>query len=361
MACVDRHPFTPYDHCRPAHDPCPGRRTGLPASRLQFAGNGGPRDHRRGRVAGINLGLAHGAALSQQSLLGFLVVLTAVTLVFVMVRISGDPTTLILPQDATEDERIALRHELGLDRPVLKQYLAYLGGAVHGEFGQSYFDGDTASAIIMRRLPNTLVLAGAALAVAVALAIPLGLMAAVWRGGLLDRAVQLISVIGVSTPSFWAGLLLIRAVRRRARMAADLRHRRLASSRAPGRDAGAAVFPAPCPPHPLIDARRAPCRLHQHGAGQRDAGIPSNRPDMLRNGIARCSPCLPGDRHAVRRRRVDRDRVLLARHRAVGDPLDRAPRFSGGTGDRCLCRGDVCVITVLAEIAVRIVNPRLRR
>ena len=145
----------------------------------------------------------------KQIVLGILVVLTAVTLVFVMVRISGDPTTLILPQDATEAERVALRHELGLDRPVMVQYLAYLGGAVHGDFGQSYFDGDTVTAMIMRQFPNTLVLTGTALLVAVALAIPLGLLAAVWRGGVLDRAVQLVSVVGVSTPSFWAGLLLI--------------------------------------------------------------------------------------------------------------------------------------------------------
>jgi peptide/nickel transport system permease protein len=147
--------------------------------------------------------------VGKQLAIGLAVVLSAITLTFAMVRISGDPTSLILPEDATVVQREALRRELGLDRSLASQYVAYLGGALQGDFGRSYFDGDTVSVIILRQLPNTLLLAGASLTLAVLVGIPVGVMAAVWRGGLLDRAVQVISVIGASMPSFWLGLLLI--------------------------------------------------------------------------------------------------------------------------------------------------------
>jgi peptide/nickel transport system permease protein len=147
--------------------------------------------------------------IGKQLLLGLCVVLTAITLTFFMVRLSGDPTTQILPEDATPEQRASLQRELGLDKPVAVQYLRYMSGAARGDFGKSYFDGDSVTTIVMRRLPNTLLLAGASLAAALVLAIPLGVLAATWRGGGLDRTVQVISVVGASVPSFWMGLLMI--------------------------------------------------------------------------------------------------------------------------------------------------------
>jgi ABC-type dipeptide/oligopeptide/nickel transport system permease component len=147
--------------------------------------------------------------IGKQILLGLCVVITAITLTFFMVRLSGDPTTQILPEDATPAQRAALQRELGLDLPVSMQYVRYLGGATHGDFGKSYFDGDTVTTIIMRRLPNTALLAGASLVVALVFAIPLGVLAATRRGGLLDRSVQVVSVVGASVPSFWMALLMI--------------------------------------------------------------------------------------------------------------------------------------------------------
>lgn len=117
--------------------------------------------------------------LLRQAVSGFFVILTALTLTFILVRLSGDPTSLILPQDATEAQRMALRGQLGLDRPVLEQYLSYLAGAFRGEFGQSYFSSEAVSSIVLRHLPNTLVLAAAALGIAVAAAVPLGIVSAV--------------------------------------------------------------------------------------------------------------------------------------------------------------------------------------
>ncbi|WP_269502093.1 ABC transporter permease [Burkholderia sp. IMCC1007] len=147
--------------------------------------------------------------IARQVVLGIAVVVTAITLTFFMVRLSGDPTAQILPQDASVEQRVALQKQLGLDKPVPAQYLSYMEGAAHGEFGNSYFDGDTVTSIIMRRLPNTALLATTALAIALGLAIPLGVLAATRRGGWLDRAVQVASVAGASVPSFWMGLLMI--------------------------------------------------------------------------------------------------------------------------------------------------------
>lgn len=145
----------------------------------------------------------------RQAVLGILVVLSALTLTFVLVRLSGDPTSIILPQDATEAQREMLRERLGLNQGVVSQYLAYLGNALTGDFGRSYFDSESVTSIVLRHLPNTLVLAGASLAIACLFALPLGVMAAVWRDGLIDRFVQVAAVVGASMPSFWVGLLLI--------------------------------------------------------------------------------------------------------------------------------------------------------
>lgn len=147
--------------------------------------------------------------IAKQIGLGLAVVVTAVTLTFFMVRLSGDPTAQILPQDATAEQRLALQKQLGLDQSLPRQYVNYMEGAAKAEFGNSYFDGDTVTAIVMRRLPNTALLASSALAIALVFAIPLGVLAATWRGGLLDRSVQAISVLGASVPSFWMGLLMI--------------------------------------------------------------------------------------------------------------------------------------------------------
>jgi peptide/nickel transport system permease protein len=147
--------------------------------------------------------------IAKQIGLGFAVVITAVTLTFFMVRLSGDPTAQILPQDATVEQRLALQKQLGLDQSPPRQYLNYMRNAVRGEFGNSYFEGDTVAAIVMRRLPNTALLASSALAIALIFAIPLGVLAATGRGGTLDRSVQVISVLGASVPSFWMGLLMI--------------------------------------------------------------------------------------------------------------------------------------------------------
>ena len=132
-----------------------------------------------------------------------------VTLVFAALRLSGDPAATMLPGDASVDELVALRRQLGLDRPLWLQYLQFLAGAVSGDFGTSFRHQQPALPLVLERLPATLELAGAALLLAVALALPLGILAAVYRGRVLDVAAMAFAVVGQATPYFWMGIMLI--------------------------------------------------------------------------------------------------------------------------------------------------------
>src|SRR5688572_2988509 len=140
------------------------------------------------------------------------VALGVVTLAFAALRLSGDPAATMLPGDASVEELVALRHQLGLDGPLWLQYVQFLGGALTGDFGTSFRHQQPALPLVLERLPATLELAGAALALAVALALPLGILAAVYRGRLLDVLAMAFAVVGQATPYFWMGIMLILVV-----------------------------------------------------------------------------------------------------------------------------------------------------
>jgi ABC-type dipeptide/oligopeptide/nickel transport system permease component len=129
--------------------------------------------------------------------------------VFLMLRISGDPTDLYLPPDASSEQRIALQQDLGLDRPLLVQYGRFLWGLAHGNFGRSLRYDQPALSVVMERLPATVELATAGLVIAVVLAIPLGLFSARMAGRAIDHAIVNTSLFLQSMPSFWLGLVLI--------------------------------------------------------------------------------------------------------------------------------------------------------
>ena len=135
-----------------------------------------------------------------------------VTLVFAALRLSGDPAATMLPGDASVDELGALRRQLGLDRPLWLQYLQFLAGAVSGDFGTSFRHQQPALPLVLERLPATLELAGAALLLAVVVALPLGILAAIHRGRVLDMAAMAFAVVGQATPYFWMGIMLILVV-----------------------------------------------------------------------------------------------------------------------------------------------------
>ena len=138
-----------------------------------------------------------------------LVAFGVVTLVFAALRLSGDPASTMLPGDASVDELAALRHELGLDQPLHIQYVKFLAGAVTGNFGLSLRHQQPAMELVMERLPATLELAFAALLLSVAVALPLGIVAAIYRGRLADMLAMGFAVVGQATPYFWMGIMLI--------------------------------------------------------------------------------------------------------------------------------------------------------
>jgi len=120
----------------------------------------------------------------------------------------GGPSSL-MRMDATPEQRAALSHRLGLDQPVPVRYLQWLGGAVRGDLGVSLSSSEPVAVRIGQRLPNTLVLAASALGVSIVLGIPLGVLGALRRNTLPDVVVAIISVLGLSVPAFWLGIILI--------------------------------------------------------------------------------------------------------------------------------------------------------
>jgi peptide/nickel transport system permease protein len=137
-------------------------------------------------------------------------VLGAVTLVFFLVHlIPGDPVELMLGETASRADLAQLRADLGLDRPLGEQYARFLGGCARGDLGRSFFYRRPVLGVIGGALPATLLLAAAALAVALLIALPAGVVAAVRRDRPVDRLAMLGSLLGVSMPNFWLGPMLI--------------------------------------------------------------------------------------------------------------------------------------------------------
>ena len=132
--------------------------------------------------------------------------------VFALARTTGDPLHMILPMSATEEDYANARRYLGLDRPYVEQYLTFVGRAVTGDFGTSIRARRPVSELLRERLPNSLRLAVFAMAVSLGMAFPLGVLAAVNKGSSIDRAAQVIAVLGQSLPSFWVAIILVEFV-----------------------------------------------------------------------------------------------------------------------------------------------------
>ncbi|WP_105436656.1 ABC transporter permease [Neorhizobium sp. T25_13] len=131
------------------------------------------------------------------------------TIVFVVMHLSGDPTLLLVPQDASAEMIAQLRSQLGFDRPIWVQYLEYLGGLAHFDFGISVVQRVPAFDIVVSRVPYTAMLATGALVVAIGMGIPAGIIMATRRGGWLERLLTAIVVTGQSVPTFLSGIVLI--------------------------------------------------------------------------------------------------------------------------------------------------------
>jgi len=143
-------------------------------------------------------------------LLAVFVLWGVVTVVFIIVRlVPADPALLIAGQDATADQVAALRHQMGLDQPLIVQYLGYIGGAVTGNFGESYTQHVPAMQLVAQVLPNTALLAVLACALALIVSFPLGLLAALRVNRASDRTVTTLSLFTQSLPGFWVGVVLM--------------------------------------------------------------------------------------------------------------------------------------------------------
>ncbi len=138
-----------------------------------------------------------------------IVMLTVAFIAFMLFQFVGDPVTNLLGQDATPEQRVQLRTDLGLDQPFVVQFGHFIGNAVHGEFGISLRQGRKVSSLIAERFPATLELAAVAALIGLTLGIPLGVFAALRRGSFLSQAVMTGSLLGVSLPNFLIGILLI--------------------------------------------------------------------------------------------------------------------------------------------------------
>ncbi len=129
--------------------------------------------------------------------------------IFFFVRVTGDPTTLLVEPGASRDDIDALRAQLGLDRPLWIQYATFLSSAVRGDFGHSFYYRTPVMELYLSRLPNSLFLAVVAMAFSLVIGIPSGILAAVRVNGFWDGAGKVFTLLGLSMPQFWVGLLMI--------------------------------------------------------------------------------------------------------------------------------------------------------
>lgn len=149
-------------------------------------------------------------SLSRRILILIPTVIGVVTLVFVLIHlIPGDPVELMLGETASTADLEQLRTELGLDRPLREQYGSFLQGLLRGDLGRSFFYRKPVRQVLLEKLPATLELAAVAMTLAVFIALPLGIVAAVRKDSLSDRLAMLASLVGISMPNFWLGPLLI--------------------------------------------------------------------------------------------------------------------------------------------------------
>ncbi len=143
-------------------------------------------------------------------LLQSVVVIFGVTIIsFVALQIGGDPTYLYVSERATEEEIEMVRRALGFDRPLYIQYLTYIANVFQGDFGQSLSYRQPALDIVLGALPATIELTLFALFVAIGLAIPLGVFAALYRGTPVDGGIMTVAMFGQSIPAFWLGIMMI--------------------------------------------------------------------------------------------------------------------------------------------------------
>jgi peptide/nickel transport system permease protein len=131
------------------------------------------------------------------------------TIVFFVLHLSSDPVLLVAPQNASPEDITRIRHSLGLDQSLPVQYLSFMGGLLKGDLGFSYVQGQSATDLVLQRLPATVELTLAALVIAVGIGVPIGMLTAIRRGTWVEAVLMPVVLVGQSMPAFWTGILLI--------------------------------------------------------------------------------------------------------------------------------------------------------
>ena len=150
------------------------------------------------------------AYVRRRLLLSLMTYWAVASIVFGLLYLTGDPVSVLLAgTPASRTDVAQLRRDLGFDRPVAVQYGRFLAGAARGDLGNSMRSGRPAMRVVLQRVAFTAELATVAIAFALVLAVPLGVLSAMFRGSLLDRALMLLTMVGQSMPIFWVGLLMI--------------------------------------------------------------------------------------------------------------------------------------------------------
>jgi ABC-type dipeptide/oligopeptide/nickel transport system permease component len=129
--------------------------------------------------------------------------------IFLFVRVTGDPTSLLTEPGASQEDIEAMRHQFGLDQPLWVQYWHFVASFITGDFGQSFYYRTPVLDLYFQRLPNSLLLAAVAMVLSLVIGIPSGILAAVRVDGFWDSAGKIFSLLGLSLPQFWVGLVLI--------------------------------------------------------------------------------------------------------------------------------------------------------
>ena len=137
------------------------------------------------------------------------VMLAMTVIVFIGVHVIGNPVDILISPEADQAERAKIIAEMGLDQPLLRQYLLFLNGALHGDLGRSFVFNEPALRLIGQRMPATMELAVSAVLMAVCFGVPLGLYAGFRPNGIVGRVIMSGSILGFSLPTFWVGLMLI--------------------------------------------------------------------------------------------------------------------------------------------------------
>jgi len=150
-----------------------------------------------------------GAYILRRMLQSIVVIFGVIIITFMISRVLGDPVALLLPPEATPEQRAYLTKDLGLDRPIYVQLVVYVSKVVRGDFGMSFRHQEPAMKLLLDRIPASLYLSLIATLISVCIALPLGIISAIKRGTIFDQIGMTLALLGQSIPAFWAGIMLI--------------------------------------------------------------------------------------------------------------------------------------------------------